>query len=399
MGAGGTLTHSGGWGRTVLTLGELRAGDLLDILLVATLIWLVISWFRTSRARLALVGLAALAVLFGLAQGLNLQLTTLVLQGFFAVIAVMLVVVFQDDLRRLFEGIAVWGLRRGAPHPPPDVEQSLVHVMMHLAQNRIGALLVLPGREPLERHVEGGIHLDGRLSEPLLLSLFDPASPGHDGAIVVRANKLVRFGAHLPLSTDRDRLGVAAGTRHAAALGLAERCDALCLVVSEERGEISVAHEGEIRSVATEAELADEIHDFIDRFARAPVAKGGLDRVRGAWREALLALALAAGLWYIAVPGGAMETMNRRVPVVVENLPEGYRVVSVSPSDVAVRFEGRRRDLYLATAGELAVEVDALLVQLGRRTFSLSLDQVKSPDEVRAVSIDPARVKLSISQD
>ena len=191
--------NSGWWGRTVLTLGELRAGDLLDILLVATLIWLVISWFRTSRARLALVGLAALAVLFGLAQGLNLQLTTLVLQGFFAVIAVMLVVVFQDDLRRLFEGIAVWGLRRGAPHPPPDVVQSLVGVMMQLAQNRIGALLVLPGREPLERHVDGGIHLDGRLSEPLLLSLFDPASSGHDGAIVVRANKVVRFGAHLPL--------------------------------------------------------------------------------------------------------------------------------------------------------------------------------------------------------
>jgi len=308
-------------------------------------------------------------------------------------------VVFQDDLRRLFEGIAVWGLRRGAPHPPPDVEQALVEVIMKLAQNRIGALVVLPGREPLERHVDGGMHLDGRLSEPLLLSLFDPASAGHDGAIVVRANKVVRFGAHLPLSTDRDRLGSAAGTRHAAALGLAERSDALCLVVSEERGEISVAHAGEIRGVGTAAELAEEIHDFIDRFAGAPVVRGGLARVRGAWREALLALGLAAGLWYIAIPGGALETMNRRVPVVVENLPDGYHVVSVSPSDVAVRFEGRRRDLYLAAAGELAVEVDALLVQLGRRTFALNLDQVKSPDQVRAVSIDPARVKLSIQQD
>ena len=381
------------------TLGEMRLVDLLDILFVATLIWLAIAWFRNSRARLALLGLAALAGLFGVAQALHLQLTTLMLQGFFAVVAVMLVVVFQDDLRRLFEGIAVWGLRRSAPHPPPDVENSLVEAMMKLAQDRVGALVVLPGREPLERHLDGGTYLDGRFSEPLLLSLFDAASPGHDGAIVIRANKIIRFGAHLPLSNDRARLGPHVGTRHAAALGLAERSDALCLVVSEERGEISVAREGEIQRVEDAEDLRAEIHRFVARFARAPLARSGLSRMGGAWREALLALGLAAGLWYIAIPGGALETVDRRVPIVVENLPEGYRLVSVSPSDVAVRFEGRRRDLYMASATELAVEVDALLVQLGRRTFSLNLDQVKSPEEVRPVSIDPAQVKLSIMQE
>ena len=127
------------------TWGEMRLVDLLDILFVATLIWLAIAWFRNSRARLALLGLAALAVLFGLAQALQLQLTTLVLQGFFAVVAVMLVVVFQDDLRRLFEGIAVWGLRRNAPQPPPDVEDSLVEAMMKLAEGRVGRLWSCPG--------------------------------------------------------------------------------------------------------------------------------------------------------------------------------------------------------------------------------------------------------------
>ncbi|MAI80600.1 MAG: hypothetical protein CL917_16785 [Deltaproteobacteria bacterium] len=381
------------------TLAELRLSDLLDVLLVAALIWLVISWFRNSSARLALLGLAALAVLFGLAQALDLQLTTLVLQGFFAVIAVMIVVVFQEDLRRLFEGIAVWGLRRGAPHPPPDVEQSLVDSIMKLAKGRVGALVVLPGREPLERHLDGGVHLDGRFSEPLLMSLFDAASPGHDGAIVIRANKVVRFGAHLPLSSDMERLGQDVGTRHAAALGLAERSDALCLVVSEERGEISIAYEGEIRTVEDAAALQLEIRRFIDRFRPLPVAESSLRRIRGSWREALLAFGLAAGLWYIAIPGGTVETVNRRVPIVVENLPDGYRLVSIDPSDVAVRFEGRRRDLYMASADELAVELDALLVQLGRRTFSLSLDQVKSPEQIRAVSMEPAKVKLSIKQD
>ena len=145
--------------------------------------------------------------------------------------------------------------------------------------------------------------------------------------------------------------------------------------------------------------LRAEIDAFVARFDRTTGTRSALSRIGGSWREALLALGLAAVLWYIAIPGGTVETVNRRVPIVVENLPDGYRLVSIDPSDVAVRFEGRRRDLYMASADELAVELDALLVQLGRRTFSLSLDQVKSPEQIRAVSMEPAKVKLSIKQD
>jgi diadenylate cyclase len=377
---------------------ELRLADLIDILIVASLIWFVIVWFRTSQARLALMGLAALGVLFGLARGLDLQLTSSLLQGFFAVLAVMLVVVFQDDLRRLFEGIAVWGLRRGAPHPPPDVERSLVRALFHLAERRVGALVILPGREPMDRHLDGGVHLDGRLSEELVLSLFDPQTPGHDGAVLVQANRLLRFGVHLPLSTDWDRLG-GGGTRHAAALGLAERCDALCLVVSEERGEVSVAHGGEIRVVSSPDELARALRDFIARTTRPSGPSDGRDlagKLRSGWREGVLAFGLATAVWYVAVPGGVVEIMERRVPVKVENLPEGFELVSVTPADVALRLEGLRRDLYLAGSDDLSVRVDALLVQLGRRTFALDLDQVISPEGIRALSLAPSKVKVSV---
>ncbi|HIG01366.1 MAG TPA: hypothetical protein EYQ66_08695, partial [Myxococcales bacterium] len=309
--------------RNLPLLAELRLTDLIDILIVASLIWFVIAWFRTSQARLALMGLGALGVLFGLARGLELQLTTSLLQGFFAVLAVMLVVVFQEDLRRLFEGIAVWGLRRGAPHPPPDVERALVRALFQLAQVKVGALVILPGREPLDRHLDGGIHLDGRFSEQLILSLFDPQTPGHDGGVLVNSNRVLRFGVHLPLSTDWDRLG-GGGTRHAAALGLAERCDAMCLVVSEERGEVSIAQGGEIQGVATPEDLALALKRFIGRSTR-PAGPSGLEdllgRLRTGWREGLIALGLATSVWYVAVPGGAVETMERRVPVKVENLP------------------------------------------------------------------------------
>lgn len=386
--------------RNLPLLAELRLTDLIDILIVASLIWFVIAWFRTSQARLALMGLAALGVLFGLARGLELQLTTSLLQGFFAVLAVMLVVVFQEDLRRLFEGIAVWGLRRGAPHPPPDVERALVRALFQLAQAKVGALVILPGREPLDRHLDGGIHLDGRLSEQLILSLFDPQTPGHDGGVLVHGTRVSRFGVHLPLSTDWDRLG-GGGTRHAAALGLAERCDAMCLVVSEERGEVSIAQDGEIQGVATAEDLALALKRFIGHSTRSAGPSGLEDlvgRLRSGWREGLVALGLATSIWYVAVPGGAVETMERRVPVKVENLPEGFELVAVEPADVAIRLEGPRRDLYMAGSDDLFVRVDALLVQLGRRTFALELDQIESPEGIHALSVEPAKVKISVKR-
>jgi uncharacterized protein (TIGR00159 family) len=379
-------------------LGELRPSDVFDITIVAVLLWLVITWLRTSRARLALVGLAAIAALFGVARGFELALTTLLLQGFFAAVAVMLVVVFQEDLRRLFEVIAVWALRRGAPRPPPEVERVLVRTAFRLAGSKIGALIVLPGREPLERHLDGGVYLDGRISEPLLLSLFDPSTPGHDGAVVLRANKVSRFGVHLPLSTDWDQLG-GSGTRHAAALGLAERSDALCLVVSEERGEVSIAHGGRLERVATRDGLAQRLYDFIGRTTSRSTPRSPREvfsRAREHWREGLAALAAAVGLWALTVPGSAVETFERPVPVVVENLPEGYELLSVEPPEVDVRFQGQRRDRYLARAAEVSVRVDAYLVKLGRRTFAISVDAVQTPDSLRVVGIDPPKVKLSV---
>ncbi len=376
----------------------LRPSDVIDIVIVATLLWLAIVWLRTSRARLALVGLAAITALFGLARALDLQLTTVLLQGFFAAVAVMLVVVFQDDLRRMFEVIAVWTLRRGAPRPPPEVERVLVRTVFRLAGARIGALIVLPGREPLERHLDGGVYLDGRISEPLLVSLFDPATPGHDGAVTVGANKVSRFGVHLPLSTDWDQLG-GMGTRHAAALGLCERSDALCIVVSEERGEVSIASGGRLVAIEGPDELAAALDDFVGRGARSALPSGvgeWVGRMQGHWREGLVALAAAFGLWALTVPGSALETFEREVPVAVENLPEDYELLGVDPAEVTVRFQGRRRDRFLTRGVEVAVSVDALLVKLGRRTFAVSVENVQAPADLKAVSVEPAKVKLSV---
>lgn len=373
--------------------------DLIDVGIVAVLLWAGLSWVQHARARNALAGVAIAAALFLLARQLQLQMTIWILQGFFAVGVLVLVVVFQDDLRRVLEQIAVWGLRRRPQASPADAVDALVGAVRRMAAERVGALIVLPGREPLERHVAGGIALDGRLSEPLLLSLFDPHSPGHDGAVLVSGDRVQQFALHLPLSTDGEQLG-GGGTRHAAALGLAERSDALCIVVSEERGTVSVARDGRLTRLPGPEGLAAELRRFRQRLPEQHEKAGVLRGVARRWPEALVATAASAGLWFLLVPGSAVDRFTRSVPVVVENLPPGWELESVDPPEVEVVFEGSRRSLLLAggTAARAEVEVDALLAQLGRRTFEIDPGDVRHPEGWRAVSLEPDRVKLSLAE-
>jgi uncharacterized protein (TIGR00159 family) len=369
--------------------------DLLDVSLVALMLWAGIVWVRRSRARLALLGLAIVGAVYLAASRLNLTLTAWLLQGFFAVFVIVLVVVFQEDLRRLFEQIATWGLRRRPPGLAEDVADTIVRSVARMASTRTGALIVIPGREPLERHLEGGIELGAHVSEPLLLSLFDASSPGHDGAVIVMGGRAARFAVHLPLSSDHPQLR-SVGTRHAAALGLAERTDALCIVVSEERGTVSVARGGQLIRLSDPQALTPEIRRFLAEVSPVQQQGGSVRAAARHWREGLLAAGLAAACWALLIPGSAVVQVERPARVRVENLPAGYELESVDPPELTVTVSGRRRDLYFLDADSLEVRLDALLVELGRRTFQISEDEVKHPDGLSVVHIDPTQVVLSV---
>lgn len=370
--------------------------DLVDVAVVGLLLWGAIAWARRVHAILALVGLSFLGLFYLAALQLELQLTAWLFQGFFAVLIIFLVVVFQDDLRRLFERIAVLGLRRRPAEPDPTRIAILIRTLQELARRRWGALVVLPGRDPVERHVQGGVLLDAEPSEELLLSLFDSSSPGHDGAVLWHNDRVVRFAAHLPLSENRDELGPG-GTRHAAALGLAERCDALCLVVSEERGTIGIASGGALRILAEPGQL---------REALAAHLPGQPIRTRLHARlllrrtlEAGLAFAMALAAWLVLVPGSAKEQVTMKIPVVVDNLPAEFELVSIDPDSVVIQASGPRHEMLLAADANFSLVIDAGLARLGRRTFSVQREQVQHGTELKILTLSPQKVRLSLTKE
>lgn len=378
--------------------GNIRITDLIDVAIVAAMVFAGIVWLRHSRARFAALGIGLVAALYLVVGRLGFQLTAWILQAFLAVVLIVTVIVFQDDLRRLFERIALVGLGRRTPAPPPGTVEIIARALAHLANRRRGALLVVPGREPLERHLEGGVALDGELSEPLLLSIFDPGSPGHDGAVVVRGSRVERFAVHLPLSDSREQLG-STGTRHAAALGLAERCDALCVVVSEERGTISLARDGRLRTLRGSEGLSEALRSHLAAIAPTPGPRSQLHAVVERWPEALAATAIAAGLWLVRVPGSDVIEIERMVPVRIDNLPAGYELEGIEPPEVEAKLSGTRWDLFRSRAQPVVARViNPAYIKEGRRSFDLRLDDVEHPSEIEPRALSPNQVRISLRQ-
>ncbi len=371
--------------------------DIIDIAFVAVLLYTAMVWARRTRAALVVRGIFILGAIYMIAKELELQLTAWIFQGFFAIFLIIIVVIFQEELRQIFERIAIWSLSpKSAPPIRSEAVDILVGTLADFTKDGIGALVVVRGRDPIERHITGGIELDGNISEPLLKSIFDPHSPGHDGAIIVDGGRITRFAAHLPLSKDFQQLS-RVGTRHSAALGLAELSDALCIVVSEERAKISVARDATLRGVGSPQELGAIIQDFLqEKFPPPGGRKISFQLLRENWIAKAVALCLAVGFWYVFVPGSKMVEVTYKIPVAVENLPPNLQLERIQPAEIKATFTGPMRSFYLFERRKLKVIVDASMAEMGRRTFMISKQDVRYPKELSLEEISPNSVKISV---
>ena len=372
--------------------------DVIDILFVAVLLYTATAFLKQTRAAFIIRGIFILAAIYILARYLDLQLTAWLFQGFFAIFLIIIVVIFQEELRQIFERIAVWSLAGKGGRPlRSNTADILVGTVADLAKDKIGALIVVQGKDPIVRHVMGGIECEGKISEPLLKSIFDPHSPGHDGAVIVENDRISLFAAHLPLSKDFQQLANV-GTRHGAALGLAELSDALCIAVSEERGTISVARAGRLRPVNNIQQLALLLQAFLHEKYPSSTERGFLSvsLVRENWIAKLVTFSLAVGLWYVLVPGSSTTEVTYHLPVQVQNLPPDYRVEELQPAAVSATFTGPKRAFYFFDPNKLKVEVDLSSAEVGRKTVRISEQNVRHPPTLTLQQLNPNTLSVSL---
>jgi diadenylate cyclase len=232
-------------------LQSFRLRDAIDILVVALVLYRVFVLFKETRVLQMVLGLIGLMAASFVARYFELFSTSWLLDNFWSFWVLALIVLFQPELRRalaqLGQSRLFQGMTTAAREERGHLMDEVVKAADALASKRIGALVVLERSAELGHYAELGVPLDARASADLLVSLFLPYSPLHDGAAFIRGDRVAAAGCFLPLSRNTD-LGRAMGTRHRAALGLAEETDAVVLVVSEETGRISLAVEGQMES-------------------------------------------------------------------------------------------------------------------------------------------------------
>jgi diadenylate cyclase len=236
--------------------------DVVDILATSVLIYYVMLLIRGTRAVQILIGVLVLVALLGIANLFHLLLLFTIMKWIVVGVGLALAVVFQPELRRALEQLGRGGffrLQESEEHLRARTEDKAIATLAKtaflLSRNKYGALIVIEQQTGLKEFVETGTRLNAQLSAELLLSIFVPRSPLHDGAVIVRENIIEGAGCFLPLA-EQSLTERRIGTRHRAALGLSEQTDAVVVVVSEETGAISVARDGKLsRAIEEETRL------------------------------------------------------------------------------------------------------------------------------------------------
>lgn len=231
--------------------------DVIDILLVTIILFETYRLLRKSGVANLFWGiLAFIVVWFVVAFGFQLELTGALFDRIISVGAIALIVIFQEEIRSFFYRLgarfsSMQLLRRGNAQEDTASRQQVLEIIQacrHMASTKTGALIVLSGSENLKEYTETGERLDAIVSARLIENIFFKNTPLHDGALIIRDGKMIAAACILPVSKDQS-IPQHYGLRHRAALGLAEKSDATCIVVSEETGRISVAEDGAIREV------------------------------------------------------------------------------------------------------------------------------------------------------
>ncbi len=385
---------------TLRMIAHIRFQDVLDILFLTIVAYYLYVWFRGTKAFKALAGLLALAIIYTAARAWGLFLTTWMFEILWQVLIILLIILFQAEIRQVLERVDPLrkiGLRRHSK--PAEWIEDFTQGIFSLAERKIGGLAIIERLDKVDEFITAGTTLEGDPTPELLLTVFQKESPLHDGAVLIREGKVVAAACYLPLSSDEE-LPKHWGTRHRAALGLSQRCDAMVVVVSEERGEVSLGRGGELATMENQERFSQVVHEAIT--LPTPEAKGWWETIRlllvPRWRLKLGTLAIVSLVWLMLAGQQDFEvTIN--VPVEFKNLPEHMEIVESMKPSVKITARGLRKDASTLNARTVQVELDVSSAKLGRKTYRISPSQAVLPGErIDVVRIEPTEFVLEFRQ-
>ncbi|MCM1192296.1 MAG: diadenylate cyclase CdaA [Butyrivibrio sp.] len=252
----------------------IEAGDILEILIIAFLVYYILAWMKTTRAWQLLKGLIVICVVLLLAFIMDMSTILWLAENLLSFAVIAIVVVMQPELRHALEqlgkknflpsGVFSDASKREQEHFSEKTINEIVKASFEMGRARTGALIVIEQNESLRDYERTGIEVDGIVTNQLLINIFEHNTPLHDGAVIVRGNRITSATCYLPLSDNLD-LSKELGTRHRAGVGISEATDSLTVIVSEETGKVSVAYEGRLERGLGPDELKARLQQILNR--------------------------------------------------------------------------------------------------------------------------------------
>ncbi|MCF8143654.1 MAG: diadenylate cyclase CdaA [Deltaproteobacteria bacterium] len=380
--------------KILMLISTIRWQDIVDIAFNSYILFRLYALFRGTDAFRVLTGIAFLWVLQRIAVSIGLILTSWMMEGIIAVAALIVIVVFRNEIRSVFRVRNIWAILWGLPQKQARTPIDIITQSVYgLAQQRIGALIVLPGREDIEEVVQKGVPWDGKISTEMIKSIFWPNNPVHDGAAVIRGNRVVEVSAILPLS-QRKNLPSVYGTRHRAAAGLSEITDALIIVVSEERGTVTIAQGGDLNNIHSEKDLTMVLKRHLGiRENRTRYLK----ERRELYAAAFVSLLIVSVVWFSISRGfDAIKTFD--IPIEYANRNPNLELLNTSTASVRLYLRGSRALLRSIQPEQIRVGIDLSNAVSGSNTFAITNEHLSIPPGLSLKEVRPMVVDVTIDE-
>jgi uncharacterized protein (TIGR00159 family) len=377
-------------------LNLFRWQDSLDILILTFVFYRLYLWLRRKRALRMVMAILALPFCYAIAQWIDLPLSVWILQNLWAVILLVLVVIFQQEIREVLGRITLPTFLLGKPEVLPTKRlDKMAEAAFSMAKKRIGGLIVLQKGHDLDEFIQGKTLLDWEISEEIIISIFNPQSPLHDGAVVIQGDRIRYATALLPVSNSAS-LPKEWGTRHRAGVGITEVSDAECIIISEERGEVLFAYRGKVEKKECQEDLIKSFSELSSLPEEKIWEKGWPGKLFSDLPRKAFFLMLVCLLW-ISVVGIRKGEVSFNLPIEYYSVPQNLEITGEPLKEINVRIRGSQRLLSSVKTDNLRVRIDLSKAQSGTNQISLSETNMNVPSGITVTNFYPRKIRIQLS--
>ena len=379
--------------RFIYLILSLRWQDIIDISLVSYILFRFYVLFRGTNAFRVLIGMTILWFFQQIAVSMGLIVTSWVVQGVVTLGAFIIIVIFRNEIRTVLLArnlkFIFWG---GTSKKVISTIEIIVQSVLEMARRNCGAMIVLPGKEDLEEVIQRGIPWEGDISKEMILSIFWPDNPVHDGAAIIQGDQITQVSAILPLSR-RDDLPSYYGTRHRAALGLAEATDALIIAVSEERGDIVAAQDSQLKVIKQRRRLEQILQQHLGTAAKK--SRESIKERLTVITAALFSIIFVSGVWF-SVSKGVDTLATLEIPVVYMNRDPAMEIVKTSGNTVSLELEGSGALIKSIQPDQIQVKLDLSKSKVGPNPFTITRESISLPPGIILKGVTPPVVDVDL---